>query len=98
MSPTTASRLRRILKVALFTLSVSFVWALCKAYWPAPRFIGSPPRKYAVQRNHLDFREHGRWYARIGKAYRPSGYADVFGPALLAAPIVHHFAGWDVYA
>lgn len=98
MSPTTASRLRRIAKAALCILAVSFVWALCKTYAPRPRFTGSPPRKYAVQRNRLDFRDHGRWYAKIGKAYRPSGYGDVFGPALLAAPVVHFFAGWDVYA
>lgn len=98
MSPKTASRLRRLLKVALCTLSVSFAWALLKLYWPKERFVGSPPRAYAVQRNSLDFREHGRWYAKFGKTFRPSGYADVFGPALFAAPVVHYFAGWDVYA
>lgn len=98
MSPKTARRLRRAAKAILLTLSISFVWATAKLYWPPDRFTGSPPRRYAERRNALRLERHGEWYARFGKTFRPSGYLDVFGPALFAAPIVHHFAGWDVYA
>ncbi len=98
MRPTTARRLRRAAKAAILYLAISLTWALLKMTWPPDRFTGSPPRRYAAQRNGLDFREHGRWYAKFGKTFRPSGFGDVLGPALLAAPIVHFFAGWDVYA
>ncbi|HTK05194.1 MAG TPA: hypothetical protein VL500_06410 [Candidatus Eisenbacteria bacterium] len=98
MSPKASRRLRRTVKTVLLTLTVSFVWATAKLYWPPDPFVGSPPRRYTERRNALRLDRHGEWLARFGKTFRPSGYLDLFGPALFASPIVHHFAGWDVYA
>ncbi|HTM67777.1 MAG TPA: hypothetical protein VL426_00620, partial [Candidatus Binatia bacterium] len=97
MSPTPRRRLRRAAKAVLLILTVSFVWAMARLYWPPERFTGSPPRRYAERRNALRLDHHGEWLSRFGKTFRPSGFSDLFGPALFASPIVHYFAGWDVY-
>jgi hypothetical protein len=66
----------------------------------------SPPRRYAVQRSPLKLEGHGG-AEKYGKMFRPSRRVDAIGegwfgtflsPGGLFGPIVHYFAGWDVYA
>ncbi|MBI4457917.1 hypothetical protein HY633_03065 [Candidatus Uhrbacteria bacterium] len=90
------------LKLAAFVFAagclVSVTWALGIVMGPKPRFVGSPPRTHAVQRNDLDLDgDHADFLEHFVKAYRPSGYFDP-NPGLIATPLVHHLQGWDVYA
>ena len=89
---------KRLLWCFLAHCLISLVWSWAYYFRAAPRFVGSPPSKYAPrQRNDMDFREHGAWWGKYGKVFRPSGYLDI-GPAGLFSPLVHHLSGWDVYS
>lgn len=104
-----ASSLRRGLvrsgKVFLFLLICAFVLSLTRYFWPAPSYKGSPPRRYAQQRSSVDFSEHGAWWGKWAKTFRPTRHMAWWGwletmvsPSLIAGPVVEHYVGWDVYA
>ncbi len=84
-------------RLLLIHLAVSFLCSIIVYFRPGPNFIGSPPSKYAPhQRNNMNFSDHGAWWGKYGKLFRPSGYLDITAAGAFS-PIVHHFAGWDVY-
>ena len=79
------------------TLGVSFVWSWIAYFFPGGKFKGSPSFTQALPRNNLNLSDRGKWLEKYGKLFRPRGYFEI-GPALWLGPIVHFFAGWDVYA
>ncbi len=84
----------RILKFYIASAIISLT--LTANYFRSRKqFTGSPPSKMAKQ-NNLDWNNHGTWWGKYGKQFRPSGYLDI-GSALYVTPIVHYFFGWDVY-
>jgi hypothetical protein len=90
-------RLLVILILFLLHALVSAVWAMVKLKADGPDFVGSPPRRYADQRNDVDLSMHGGGLEKFGKQFRTDGWFDFWSPAGLFAPVVHAFAGWTVH-
>lgn len=98
-------KIKRRWKALILCLLTSFLWSLISFFWPGDKFVGSPPSQ-GLHRNNMNLSDHGAWWGKYGKQFRPraeegDGWKLLlpwrWGPALLFSPIVHHFAGWDLY-
>src|SRR3989344_3115555 len=96
----------KVVKFILVSAVIASFLGWVKFFTPGPKFEGSPPRQ-GPPRNTLDVAMKPPWYTVYGKGFRPSRllsdgwrgwFKTMWSPALYAGPIVHHIAGWDVYA
>lgn len=98
-------KIKRRWKILMACLLTSFVWSLISYFLPGDKFVGSPPNQ-GLHRNNMNLSDHGAWWGKYGKQFRPRVKDGDqwklilpwnWGPSLFLTPIIQHFAGWDVY-